>query len=94
MFAGRLFPQSSQIFLEGKPRHRIKRGIVSQSTQFAPFMHDYLYDDSTPNKHMIYNPEITVENTYKGSAVYVTVPSLFKLLRLIESITGSKPCRL
>ena len=69
-------------------------GIVSQSAQFAPFTHDYLYDDSTPDKHTIYNPEITVENTYKGSAVYVTVPSLFKLLQLIESITGSKPCRL
>ena len=39
-------------------------------------MHDYLYDDSTPDKHTTYNPEITVENTYKGSVVYVTVPFL------------------
>jgi hypothetical protein len=49
-------------------------GIVSQSAQFAPFTHDYLYDTSTPDRHTIYNPEITVENTYRGSAVYVIVP--------------------
>lgn len=51
-------------------------GIVSQSAQFAPFTHDYLYDDSTPDRHTIYNPAITVENTYKGSAVCVTVPPI------------------
>ena len=51
-------------------------GIVSQSAQFAPFTHDYLYDNSTPDKHTIYNPAITVENTYKGSAVYVIMSSL------------------
>ena len=44
-------------------------GIVSQSAQFAPFTHDYLFDDSTPDKHTIYNPAITVRNTYRGSAV-------------------------
>lgn len=44
-------------------------GIVSQSAQFAPFTHDYLYDDSTPDRHTIYNPDITVKNTYRGSAV-------------------------
>ena len=48
-------------------------GIVSQSAQFAPFTHDYLYDDSTPDRHTIYNPEITVQNTYRGSAVCVTI---------------------
>lgn len=48
-------------------------GIVSQSAQFAPFTHDYLYDNSTSDRHMIYNPAITVENPYKGSAVYVTM---------------------
>jgi hypothetical protein len=48
-------------------------GIVSQSAQFAPFTHDYLYDSSTPDRHTIYNPEITVPNNYKGSAVCVTV---------------------
>ena len=55
-------------------------GIVSQSAQFAPFTHDYLYDNSTTDRHMIYNPAITVENTYKGSAVYVTIFSLLGCL--------------
>ena len=51
-------------------------GVVSQSAQFAPFTHDYLYDNSTTDMHVIYNPEISVENTYKGSAVYVTAAFL------------------
>lgn len=51
-------------------------GIVSQSAQFAPFTHDYLFDNSSSDKHTIYNPEITVQNTYKGSAVSVTVSPL------------------
>ena len=55
-------------------------GIVSQSAQFAPFTHDYLFDDSTPDKHTIYNPAITVRNTYRGSAVYVAFPFSLGLL--------------
>ena len=51
-------------------------GIVSQSAQFAPFTHDYLYDASTPDRHTIYNPEITVPNNYKGSAVCVVMSPL------------------
>lgn len=51
-------------------------GIVSQSAQFAPFTHDYLYGNSTPDQHIIYNPAITVQNTYRGSAVYVTTSFL------------------
>jgi len=52
-------------------------GIVSQSAQFAPFTHDYLYDNSTLDRHTIYDPSITVQNTYRGSAVYVTTFFLF-----------------
>jgi len=52
-------------------------GIVSQSAQFAPFTHDYLYDNSTSDKHTIFTPEITVPNTYRGSAVCVTVSPLW-----------------
>lgn len=44
---------------------------MSQSAQFAPFTHDYIYYNSTPDEHIIYNPEITVPNSYRGSAVYV-----------------------
>jgi len=51
-------------------------GIVSQSAQFAPFTHDYLYDTSTPDRHTIYNPDITVPNNYRGSAVQQSVSSL------------------
>lgn len=51
-------------------------GVVSQSAQFAPFSHEYLFDNSTPENYMIYNPGITVPNTYRGSAVYVTMSSL------------------
>lgn len=52
-------------------------GIVSQSAQFAPFTHDYLFDNSTPDKYIIYNPDITVPNNYRGSAVYVTTSTVF-----------------
>ena len=47
-------------------------GIVSQSAQFAPFTHDYLFDNSTSDKYTIFNRDITVPNSYRGSAVYVT----------------------
>src|ERR1700753_242878 len=47
-------------------------GIVSQSAQFAPFTHDYLFDTS-PDKYTIYNRDLTVPNNYRGSAVYVIV---------------------
>lgn len=43
-------------------------GIVSQSAQFAPFTHDYLFDNSS-DKYTIYNRDITVPNNYRGSAV-------------------------
>lgn len=48
-------------------------GIVSQSAQFAPFTHDYLFDNSTSDRYTIYNTDITVPNNYRGSAVCVTL---------------------
>lgn len=51
-------------------------GIVSQSAQFAPFTHDYLFDNSTSDRYTIYNREITVPNNYRGSAVQQSVSAL------------------
>lgn len=43
--------------------------IVSQSAQFAPFTHDYLYKNDTQDAWWIYTPELTRANDYRGSAV-------------------------
>ena len=46
--------------------------VVSQSAQFAPFTHDYLYNNATPDAFTVYDPTITRPNDYRGSAVYVS----------------------
>jgi hypothetical protein len=39
--------------------------VASQSAQFAPMTHDYLYGNSTPDQWTIYNLTITRPNPYK-----------------------------
>ncbi|KIJ60820.1 glycoside hydrolase family 16 protein [Hydnomerulius pinastri MD-312] len=43
--------------------------IVSQSGQFAPFTHDYLYLNDTTDKWNISTPDITTANSYRQQAV-------------------------
>lgn len=53
--------------------------VVSQSAQFAPFTHDYLYDNSTTDNHQISDPSRTRPNSYHGSAVQQSVSSLTRV---------------
>ena len=39
--------------------------VVSQSAQFAPFTHDYLYGNATTDEWDIYDASITRANSYK-----------------------------
>lgn len=39
--------------------------VVSQSAQFAPFTHDYLYVNDTADAWNIYTPDITKANGYR-----------------------------
>jgi hypothetical protein len=39
--------------------------VVSQSAQFAPFTHDYLYGNASADQWTVYDPSITRPNTYK-----------------------------
>ncbi|KAF7332337.1 hypothetical protein MKEN_00115400 [Mycena kentingensis (nom. inval.)] len=50
--------------------------IVSQSAQFAPFTHDYLFNTATTDQYEIFDPLKTQANSYKGSAVQQAVSSL------------------
>ncbi|KAI5115630.1 hypothetical protein M0805_000612 [Coniferiporia weirii] len=52
---------------------------VSQSAQFAPFTHDYDYDNTTTDNFYIVNSDITQANTYHGSAVQQAVSALTDL---------------
>ena len=54
-------------------------GKVSQSAQFAPFSHDYWYDNSTTNNFNIQNLAVTQANTYLGSALQQAVSGLTDL---------------
>jgi hypothetical protein len=43
--------------------------VVSQSGQFAPFTHDYVYLNDTQDEWFINTPDLTRANPYQGSAV-------------------------
>ena len=43
--------------------------VVSQSAQFAPFTHDYIYLNASADEWTVYNAEISRPNSYLGSAV-------------------------
>jgi beta-glucan synthesis-associated protein KRE6 len=59
--------------------------VVSQSAQFAPFAHDYVYLNSTPDQFTIYNTSITSPNTYRGSPLYVPF-DLVDYMHLIHGV--------
>ncbi|KAF5313655.1 hypothetical protein D9611_010166 [Ephemerocybe angulata] len=48
-------------------------GTVSQSAQFAPFAHDYSYQNDSEDKWKNFDPGRTRANTFKGSAVQQSV---------------------
>jgi beta-glucanase (GH16 family) len=54
-------------------------GVVSQSAQFAPFSHDYVYANDTSDKWELFNTNISRPNTYRGSAVQQAVSGLTQL---------------
>ena len=47
--------------------------MVSQSAQFAPFTHDYLYQNDTQDEWHIYSPNITTPNSYQYVIVLLSV---------------------
>ncbi|KDR79505.1 hypothetical protein GALMADRAFT_1243340 [Galerina marginata CBS 339.88] len=49
--------------------------VVSQSAQFAPFSHDYIYYNDS-GQWSNFNPGMTRANTYRGSAVQQAVSAL------------------
>jgi len=49
---------------------------VSQSAQFAPFSHDYVYANTTQDEWWVYNETITQSNTYVGSALQQALSGL------------------
>ncbi|KAH8096775.1 beta-glucan synthesis-associated [Cristinia sonorae] len=50
--------------------------VVSQSAQFAPFSHDYVFNTDTEDAWKIYDPTITRNNGYRGSPVQQAVSAL------------------
>ena len=52
--------------------------VVSQSSQFAPFMHDYLYYNDTGD-WTNFNSSRTRANTFRGSAVQQSISALTQL---------------
>jgi len=66
------------IFEAEKDKHQTTGQVASQSAQFAPFTHDYLYLNATTDEFDIFN-QTTVPNTYHGSAVQQAVSALAPL---------------
>ncbi|KAJ3555502.1 hypothetical protein NP233_g12195 [Leucocoprinus birnbaumii] len=74
-YRGRGAPEID-IFEAEKDKDNAEGQVVSQSAQFAPFSHDYVYGNSTPDQFTIYNPALTRANSYHGSAVQQAVSGL------------------
>ncbi|KAG6842835.1 hypothetical protein H0H87_010006, partial [Tephrocybe sp. NHM501043] len=53
--------------------------VVSQSAHFAPFTADYSLNTVTADQWMIYTPNVTRANDYKGSAVQQAVSGVVSL---------------
>lgn len=67
MNVGRGAPEIDILEVE---RNKLGSGqVVSQSGQFAPFTHDYLFLNDTRDEWLIHTPNITTPNSYRGSAV-------------------------
>jgi beta-glucanase (GH16 family) len=61
---GRGAPEIDIIEAEKNKRTNIGQ-VASQSAQFAPFTHDYLYGNATDDEFKIFNTSSTVPNTYR-----------------------------
>ncbi|KAF8624603.1 hypothetical protein AX17_007096 [Amanita inopinata Kibby_2008] len=52
---------------------------VSQSAQFAPFTHDYIYGNTSNDQFQIFDDTKSVANPYRGSAVQQAISSLVRV---------------
>ncbi|KAJ7686092.1 beta-glucan synthesis-associated [Mycena rosella] len=59
-----------------KDKASVAGQVVSQSAQFAPFTHDYNYNNNTADAWTIYDTDVTRANSYKGSAVQQALSAL------------------
>lgn len=51
--------------LEAEHNKQGSGGVISQSAQFAPFSHDYIYLNDTEQEWKVYNPSISWANEYR-----------------------------
>ncbi|KIY51861.1 SKN1-domain-containing protein, partial [Fistulina hepatica ATCC 64428] len=50
--------------------------LVSQSAQFAPFTHDYVFGNTTEDEWKVWDPTISRQNSYRGSPAQQAVSGL------------------
>ncbi|KAJ7368679.1 beta-glucan synthesis-associated [Mycena albidolilacea] len=72
---GRGAPEIDIIEAE-KDKLSVAGQVVSQSAQFAPFTHDYIYGNATGDQWTVYDTVKTRPNSYRGSAVQQAVSAL------------------
>jgi len=65
--------------LEAEHNKQGTGGVVSQSAQFAPFSHDYVFANDTTDEWEVFDTSISRPNTYRGSAVQQAVSGLTQL---------------
>ena len=51
--------------LEAEHNKQGAGGVISQSAQFAPFSHDYVYANDTTDKWKVFNTDISRPNNYR-----------------------------
>ncbi|KAF4572377.1 hypothetical protein EYR36_006871 [Pleurotus pulmonarius] len=67
------------IFEASKDKQNPTGSTVSQSAQYAPFSHDYLFLNSSADEWELLNPVITRPNGFRGSPVQQSVSGVSKL---------------
>jgi len=67
-------------------------GVVSQSAQFAPFSHDYVYTNDTSDKWEVFNTNSSRPNTYKY-ALFLTIYDVLLTIYFGAVFKEDPPCQ-
>jgi beta-glucan synthesis-associated protein KRE6 len=78
--------------LEAEHNKQGSGGVVSQSAQFAPFSHDYVYSNDTTDEWEVFNPSISRANTYRY-ALFLTIYDGLLTIHFGAVFEGDPPCQ-
>jgi hypothetical protein len=67
-------------------------GVISQSAQFAPFSHDYVYSNDTTDKWEVFNTNISRPNNYRYT-LFLTIYDVLLTIYFGAVFEGDPLCK-